>query len=173
VPNRSWKWAPAVALMLAGLGALVLLTQRPSYGYTPFLTRESLAALAVAGSWALAALLSRNRVVLAGLWVFAFLWVHQELAWAVNPSAATLLIVTYYAVSSVACVGFGRARGEARLRHLGLGLGVIAALLALKAAWGFESTATRIGAYLVVSTFLLGIAWWYRRPGAAPGPDAI
>ena len=173
VPNRSWKWAPPLALMLAGVAALVLLTQRPSYGYTPFLTRESLAALAIAGSWALLALLSRNRVVLAGLWVFAFLWVHQELAWAVNPSAATLLIVTYYAASSVACVGFGRARGEPRLRHLGLGLGVIAALVALKAAWGFESTATRIGAYLVVSAFLLGIAWWYRRPGAAPGPDAI
>ncbi|HZR10524.1 MAG TPA: DUF2339 domain-containing protein [Myxococcales bacterium] len=173
VPNRSWKWAPPVALALAGVGALVLLTQRPSWGYTPFLTRESLAALAVAASWAVVALISRNRIVLASLWVFAFLWVHQELAWAVNPSAATLLLVTWYAASSVACVGFGRARGEARLRHLGLGLGVIAALVALKAAWGFESTATRIGAYLVVSAFLLGIAWWYRRPGAQPGADAV
>jgi hypothetical protein len=173
VPNRSWKLGPQIALVLAGIGALGLLTRRPSYGYTPFLTKESLAALAIAACWTLTGRLWRNRATIAGPWVFAFLWVHQELAWAVNPSAATLLIVTYYAGSSVACVGFGRSRGEARLRHIGLGLGVIAALVALKAAWGFNSTATRIGAYLVVSAFLLGIAWWYRRPGAQPGPDAV
>ncbi|MGZ6123748.1 MAG: DUF2339 domain-containing protein, partial [Myxococcales bacterium] len=172
VSNRSWKWAPQVALVLAGLGALALLTLRPSYGYTPFLTRESLAALAITACWAVTLWLSRGRETKAALCVFAFLWVHQELAWAVNPSLSTLLIVTYYAASSVACVGLGRARAEPKLRHVGLGLGVIAALLALKAAWGFNSTATRIGAYLVVSGFLLGIAWWYRRPGAQPGTDS-
>jgi hypothetical protein len=172
VPNRSWKAGPQIALALAGVATLVLLTLRRSYEYTPFLTKESFAALVVAASSALTVVLSRNRAALVGVWVFAFLWVHQELAWAVSPSAATLLIVTYYAGSSVACVGVGRAREQAKLRHVGLGLGIVAALLALRAAWGFNSTATRIGAYLVVSAFLLGIAWWYRRPGAQPGPDA-
>lgn len=171
-PNRSWKAAPQVALVLAGIAGLVLLTLRRSYQYTPFLTKESFAALAVALSWAATAWLSRSSASKAGLCVFAFLWVNLELAWAVNPSVATLLTVTWYAATSVACVGLGRARFEPRLRHVGLGLGVAAALLALKAAWGFNSTATRIGAYLVVSGFLLGIAWWYRRPGSDPGPDA-
>lgn len=171
VSNRSWKWAPQVALGLAGVSALVLLTLRPAYEYAPFLTRESAAAFAVAAGWVLALRLSGSGVKV-GPWVFAFLWAHQELAWAVNRSAATLLLVTYYAAASVACVGFGRARAEPKLRHVGLGLGVIAALLALRAAWGFDSTATRIGAYLVVSVFLLGIAWWYRRPGTDPAADA-
>jgi hypothetical protein len=172
VPNHSWKWAPQIALTLAGVAALVLLTLRPSYGYTPFFTQESLAAFAVLACWTVSLRLARLDFARLALWVFAFLWVHQELAWAVNRSAATLLIVTYYAASSVACVGLGRARAAPKLRHLGLGLGVVAALLALKAAWSFNSTATRIGAYLVVSAFLLGIAWWYRRPGAGRSPDA-
>ncbi|HTO99449.1 MAG TPA: DUF2339 domain-containing protein [Myxococcales bacterium] len=172
VPNGSWRWAPQFALVLAGVAALVFLTVRPSYEYTPFLTRESLAAFAVLACWALAVVLSGFQGVRAALFAFGFLWVHQELAWAVNPSASTLLLVTWYAASSVACVGLGRARKAAKLRHVGLGLGVLAALLALKAAWGFSSTATRIGAYLVVSAFLLGIAWWYRHPGAERSPEA-
>ena len=173
VPNGSWKWAPQVALLLASLSALLLLTLRPSYAYTPFLTGESFAALVVAAGWVLAIRLSPSAAAGVAPWVFAFLWVHQELAWAVSRPVATLLVVTYYAASSVACVGVGRARGQAKLRHLGLALGVAAAVLALKAAFGFDSVGTRIGAYLVVSGFLLGIAWWYRRPGADPAPDAV
>jgi len=173
VPNRSWKWAPHAALVLAGIGALSLLTLRRSYEYTPFLTRESAAALAVAAAWVLTLRLSGANATRPALCVFAFLWVNQELAWAVSPAVATLLIVTWYASSGVACVGFGRARNEARLRHLGLALGVVAAMLAIKAAWALDSAAARIGAYLVVSGFLLGIAWWYRRPGAQPGPEAL
>jgi len=168
VPNRSWRWAPLFALVLAGLGALGLVTARPAYGYVPFGTVESAAALAVALGWAVAAAISREGPARLFAGIFVFLWVHQELAWAVDPSASTLLLVSWYAVASVGCVGFGRARGAPRLRHAGLGLGVIAALLSLKAAWGLPSTAARIGAYLVVSVFLLGIAWWYRRPGPAP-----
>jgi hypothetical protein len=165
VPNESWKRAPQLALALASLAVLGLLIARPSYQYTPFLTKESFAALAVAACWALMVRLSE--AVPAAPAVFVFLWINEELAWAVNPSVATLLTVTWYAATSVVCVGIGRARGRAKLRHVGLALGIAAAGLALRAAWGFESTATRIAAYLVVSGFLLGIAWWYRRPGTA------
>ncbi len=172
VPNRSWRWGPSVALTLAGATALVLLARRPSYEYTPFFTGESFAAAAICAASALAAVLSRNDASKTAPWVFGFLWVNVELAWAVNPALATLLVVTWYAGTSVACVGRGRARARPKWRHLGLGLGIAAAVLALRAAWGFDSTATRIAAYLVVSGFLLGIAWWYRRPGAAPDPDA-
>jgi hypothetical protein len=168
VPNRTWRWAPQLALVLASLAALGAVTQRPSYGYVPFGTTESAVALAVALGWAAAAALSREGPARIFVWIFAFSWVNQELAWAVSPSVSTLLLVGWYAVTGVACVGFGRARGIARIRHVGLGLGVVAALLAMKAAWGLPSTAARISAYLVVSIFLLGIAWWYRQPGPSP-----
>ncbi len=171
VPNRTWQWAPQIALALAGLFALELVTVRPQYQYVPFLTGASAAALAVAICWGLAAALARTRAAIAGAGIFAFLWVNQELAWAVSPAASTLLLVTWYAATGVGCVAFGRGLSAPKIRHAGLGLGIIAALLALKAAWGLPSTAARIAAYLVVSAFLLGIAWWYRKPGAQPDPE--
>ena len=168
VPNRTWRWAPMLALVLAGLAAIAAVTERPSYEYVPFFTAQSAAALAVALGFAAVARLSREGPARVLAFVFAFCWIHQELAFAASPSTSTLLLVTWYAATGVGCVGFGRARGAPRLRHLGLVLGVIAALLALKAAWGLPSTGARIGAYLVVSAFLLGIAWWYRQPGPSP-----
>jgi hypothetical protein len=168
VPNRTWRWAPQLALVLAGVAALGAVTGRTSYAYLPFGTAESAAALSVALACVAVAALQREGPAWVLASVFTFCWVHQELAWAVSPSASTVLLVSWYAVTSVACVGVGRARAFPRLRHVGLGLGVVAALLALKAAWGLPSTGARIGAYLVVSGFLLGIAWWYRRPGSAP-----
>lgn len=168
IPNRTWQWAPQLVMSLAGIAALGLLTARPSYGYLPFGTPESAVALAVALGWAFAAFRSRTGPARVVAWTFAFLWVQQELAFARSPSASALLLVSWYAVAGVACVGVGRARAAPRLRHVGLGLGVVAALLALKAAWDLHSTGARIGAYLVVSVFLLGIAWWYRKPGPAP-----
>jgi hypothetical protein len=168
VPNRTWRWAPQLALVLAGLAAVGAVTARASYAYVPFGTAESAVALAVALAFIAVAALQREGLAWALAAIFIFCWVHQELAWAVSPSASTVLLVSWYAVTGVACVGLGRARAFPRLRHVGLGLAVIAALLALKAAWGLPSTGARIGAYLVVSGFLLGIAWWYRRPGSAP-----
>ena len=168
IPNRTWRWAPQLALFCGALIALGLVTERPSYQYLPFGTSESATALAVALGWAAVAMLSKEGPARPLALIFAFCWVHQELAFAVSPSTSTLLLVSWYASTGVACVGFGRARAAPRLRHVGLGLGVVAALLALKAAWGMPSTGARIASYLVVSVFLLGIAWWYRRPGPAP-----
>src|SRR5207248_8834305 len=99
-----------------------------------------------------------------GLGAFAFLWGHLELEQAISPSASSLLLIGYYAVSSVGFVGLGRARRSPHLRRLGLALGLIAAFLALRGAWQLPDAGTRIAAYLVVSVFLLGIAWWYRQP---------
>jgi hypothetical protein len=165
IPNASWRWAPMVALGGAGIAAIAFVTGRPSYEYVPFFTTGSAVALAVAVGWAVVARASRSGVAAALGWVFAFAWINQELAYAVSASVSMLLLVTWYAATGVACVGFGRARNAARLRQIGLMLAVIAALLALKAAWGLPSTAARIGSYLVVAAFLLGIAWWYRRAG--------
>jgi hypothetical protein len=167
VPNRTWRWAPQLMLVLDSLVTIGGLTARPSYQYTPFGTVESAAALAVAIAWIATAAVARGIAVwLAAIFLFA--WVNQEIAWAESPNTSTLLLVSWYAITGVGCVGYGRARNEPRVRHVGLGLGIVAALLALRAAWGLPSTGARIAAYLLVSVFLLGIAWWYRKPGPAP-----
>jgi hypothetical protein len=189
-PSGSWTWMGALAMAIAMAGAWTMLAERTRYAYTPFATRASAAALVVAIALvavarltgALPGALSHGRegaagaapakgreamlvlAIVAGAW--PWLWVHQELAWAFGPTAATLLLVTYYAASSVAAVGFGRARGIAALRHLGLALGLLAAWTALRGARGLDDPWARIAGYLVVSVFLLGIAYWYRRPGS-------
>jgi hypothetical protein len=171
VPNRTWRWAPNLALAVASGLAVLELHQRPPFAYVPFLTAASGAAAVVLIGWA-AALRLPGPAARIGLGAFLFLWVHEELASAVAPNVAALLLVSWYAVGSVAAVGAGRSLAIARLRHVGLCLGAIAAFLALKIAWRLDNTAARIGAYLVVSAFLLGIAWWYRRPGATSAAEA-
>ena len=90
----------------------------------------------------------------------------QEIAFALNPTAATLFRVTYYAVMSVAAVWIGRARRTAVLRNIGLALAVLAAGTALYGARKLDAIAARIGADLVAAVFLLAIAYWYRKPGS-------
>ena len=168
VPSRTWSWAPFLSLAGAALWVLGLVTVRPAYQYVPFATRESAAAAAVAVAWAVAIRLTRRSDARAAAFGFLFLWFHQELAFAVGPSASTLLLVTYYAVCSVASVGLGRARDLIRLRQIGLVLALAASGLAIHGAFQLASVGARIGACLVASAFLLGIAWWYRQPAAQP-----
>jgi hypothetical protein len=99
-------------------------------------------------------------------WIWAFLWVLIELSMAYSPSTSTLLLVTYFAVTAVACVGVGRARHSPRLRQTGLCLALVAAATAFYGATTYFDFGARIAAYLVTSAFLLGIAYWYRRSGA-------
>jgi hypothetical protein len=168
VPNRVWAPAALLALTVAGVAAIYGVAERPSYQYVPFLTSASAVALAVAVAAGVLAWLSRGDAALALAALFTFAWINEELAYAVSPSVSTLLLVTWYAATGVASVGLGRHKRIPRLRHIGLGLAAIAAALAMRAAWGLSATGARIGAYLVVSAFLLGIAWWYRRSGPAP-----
>src|SRR5439155_1342773 len=141
-PSASWTWTSRISLAIAGLWSLMLVSTRPLYASLPFATVESASAFAVALAWAAALYAARKdddeaSVVTArmGLGVFGFLWGHQELVHAVSPAASSLLLMGYYAVASVGFVGWGRARRSARLRRAGLGLGVIAALLAARTAW--------------------------------------
>jgi hypothetical protein len=173
-PSYSWVWVGGVALVMASVAAFLLLVQRPPYAYTPFATRASATGFAVAACWAITARLAphvpidRGRTIGAAAiatWAWAFLWVNQELARAISPTAATLLLVTYYASTSVAAVGLGRARALPWLRHVGLALGLIAAFTAMRGTRRLESVGATIVAYLVTSVFLLGIAYWYRRRG--------
>jgi len=170
IPSPSWSWTSRISLAIASLWGLSLVTSRAPYAALPFTTLESTAAFAVALAWAAALHAARTdgeisrRSAGIGLGAFAFLWGHLELEQAISPSASSLLLIGYYAVSSVGFVGWGRARRSAHLRRLGLALGLIAAFLAVRGAWQLPEAGTRIAAYLVVSVFLLGIAWWYRQP---------
>jgi len=172
VPTPTWSWTSRISLTIAGLWALSLMSMRPPYESLPFASRESVATFAVALAWAAAlydartthADASSRKSARAGLVAFAFLWGHQELVHAISPSTSSLLLIGYYAITSVAFVGWGRARRSPALRRVGLGLGLVAAFLAARGAWRLDAAGTRIAAYLVVSGFLLGIAWWYRQP---------
>ena len=171
VRSRTFTWAPRLSLAAASLFILVRLTLRPEYQYSPFFTYESAGAAAILIAALVASRVARpisssppawSSATLAAF-LFAFCWVHQELAFAVSRDVATLLLVSYYAACSVACVGFGRARSIASLRHTGLTLGLVAGVLAVKGASSLSSVGARIASYLVVSIFLLFIAWWYRQ----------
>jgi hypothetical protein len=159
----------------------------------PFATEESAAALVVAlalvavarfwralltatraamgprPEWTYAAALKLEvQVVTVAPWLWLFTWVLIELSMAFSASASMLLLVTYFAATAVGCVAAGRARRAPRVRQLGLGLALVSAATAVYGASTYFDFAARIVAYLVTSAFLLGIAYWYRRPGATP-----
>ncbi|MGH7678849.1 MAG: DUF2339 domain-containing protein [Gemmatimonadaceae bacterium] len=170
--STSWTMLGLIGFAWGALAIVVELSERAWYSYAMFGTKESAAAAVLLASIAAAWRLTRHDAKLANVlrgaiagW--AFVWVHQELAWAVSQTVATLLRVTYYAATSVAAVGIGRARGIALLRHIGLGLAVIAAATALYGARNLTLIGARIGADLVAAVFLLAIAYWYRRPGGS------
>jgi hypothetical protein len=178
--------------VLAATFSLGGLVQRPIYETTPFMTGASFAALMVTLALAIVARTWRwlfeatraamgprarrsyaHRVramlkaAIAAPWAWAFVWVLVELAMAYSPSTSTLLLVTYFAATAVASVAVGRVRRSARLRRIGLGLALAAAATSVYGASTYFNIGNRILAYLVTSAFLLGIAYWYRRPGAA------
>ena len=169
--SASWTTLALVGLGWAMLAAVLDLSARPEYQYTPFATGASAVAAVVLASILSARALVRDSrldvLLRAAAVVWAFVWVHQEIAFAINETLATLFRVTYYAVTSVAAVGVGRARANALLRHAGLGLAIIAAATALYGARNLEEIAARIAADLVAAVFLLGIAYWYRTPGSS------
>ncbi|MGF7473599.1 hypothetical protein WFJ45_22795, partial [Salmonella enterica subsp. enterica serovar Minnesota] len=87
----------------------------PAYGYTPFLTESSAIAAAVALAWFTSDRLMHPRptgpnAMAIAAWTWAFFWVHQELVEAFSPTTSTLLIISYYAATSVLAVWVGRTR---------------------------------------------------------------
>jgi uncharacterized membrane protein len=165
----------ALSLTIATLWAFTLLSRRPLYGYTPFLTLASLAALAVSAAWLVVSwnasrveladggkgtVETRTALRLAGA-VITFMWGNQELSRAYSADVATFLTILYYAVVGVAAIFVGRARGIRVLRHVGLGLAIFAALKAISEASSL-AIGLRVGSYLLAGLFLLAVAYWYR-----------
>ena len=166
-------------LALCSATAARLLLERTAYGYVPFATTESAIAAVVAASWfaterllrpvgdlGAMAFLRRDgspRQLPVVAWVWAFAWVHAELMEAFSPTASTLLIISYYAATSVVTVWVGRTRGIPAVRHVGLVLALLAAGAAARGAADLDEVWARVAGYLVTSAFLLALAWWYRR----------
>ena len=114
----------------------------------------------------------RVRVPVVGRVLIAaacFLWWRAELHRAYSADAATFLLIVYYAACGVAVLWRGRETGSRRLRQTGLALSVWAALVALAEAFSVQHIALRVGSYLGVGAFLLGVAWWYREEGGSNG----
>ena len=199
-PSKSWIVLAMLCLLGASVASMAQLTDRVPYVYPPFGTNETAVALAVALAWGFAAVWARQliaavppspredshrgsdfrerqerrfvnttRTLAVGL---TFLWVNVEIAYAVSPTTALLLLITFYAATAVASVWLGRRIESAQLRRVGLALALLAALVAFRGARGIDAVAVRIAGYLVTAVFLLGIAYWYRRPGPLPeGPE--
>ena len=165
----------ALGLAIVTTWTFSKLLDRPAYGYTPFLTAPSLAALAMSVAWLVVSWNAsrvgfldgpsgtpeaRTLVRLAGA-VVTFMWGHTELARVATPDVSTFLLVLYYAVVGVAAIVVGRARGIRVLRPVGLGLAIFAALKAIAQASSL-SIGLRVGSYLLAGLFLLAVAYWYR-----------
>ena len=182
-PSMTWV-AGSVVLVAHAIGiATLALVNRAAYTLPPFGTEPSFAALCV--TIALVAVASsrarlraateavRGRqendlgrlIVIIAPWAWAFFWGFLELAMAFSRSTSTLLLVVYFATCAVFGVALGHQRHSAGVRKTGLVLALLAAATAVYGATSFFVVGLRVLAYLVISAFLLGIAYWYRRPG--------
>ncbi|MHB1223979.1 MAG: DUF2339 domain-containing protein [Gemmatimonadaceae bacterium] len=174
---------PAFGLLVAAAGVYEQLELRPAYDYTPFASAASAAALAVVAGWWICGRLLRDsldspsvgraeRALLGALGpVAAFVWVQVELGRAFSPERAIFLLIVYYATVGVVLIALGRRGGLTGLRRIGLGLAVIAALKAIVEATDFEAVGLRVGSYLLVGGFLMGVAYWYRGAGGSRPED--
>jgi uncharacterized membrane protein len=165
----------ALGLTIVTVWTFRLLSDRPLYDYTPFLTGPSLAAAAMSAAWLTVSwnayradlidagqgtVESRTLVRLAGSGI-TFFWGSSELGRAYSADISTFLLILYYAVVGVTAIFVGRARGIRVLRHVGLGLAIFAALKAIAEASSL-AIGIRVGSYFLAGLFLLAVAYWYR-----------
>lgn len=170
---------PVFGLLLGAAWAHDLLDARLAYAYVPFVGAASISALAVVAGWWLSGLLLRDSLDTSAVGrteraflgilgpIAAFVWIQVELGRAFSPERAAFLLIAYYAVVGVLLIGIGRSRARVGLRRTGLGLAVLAAVRAIAQASSFDSVGLRVGSYLLVGCFLLGVAYWYRGAGGA------
>ena len=192
LPSISWIATAMIAALTAIVYSFGALVAQTPFRYTPFSTEASVTALVITAFLALVALLHRwiadtmpsdnaletdltiaVNTSRAAPWVWAFLWFYLELSKAYSRSTSTLLLVIYFASTAVAAVAVGHIRASARIRQIGLGLALLAALTAVVGATSYFDIGARVLAYLVTSAFLLGIAYWYRRPGATASAETV
>jgi hypothetical protein len=169
-----------IGLLASSLIAYGLLDDRLRYEYTPFMSIASLTALLATLGWLAASFIATRGVAkseslavgsaaealegpmrVAGPLV-AFLWVREELVYAFSTDIAVFLLISYYAILGVVLIGVGRSKSIAALRHVGLALALYAGLKAGAQASDIDAIGWRVGSYLIVGAFLLGVGYWYR-----------
>ena len=167
--------ATGASLFTAFWIAAAHLAARPGYTMTPFVSMASLGMASAVGAAFLSARhglpervsffneeFERDHLGVLAASSLAFLWGYLELRHAFSADVSTFLLIAYYASCGVFAIHQGRIRNEGRLRQVGLALAVLAALYAISAASGVQQIGLRVGSYLLVGVFLLGVAWWYR-----------
>lgn len=167
-----------IALVLAMTEASSLLAARPSYLTNPFANRGALLVLVtILASWrffdAMATVAAENDepndgwrlITRVFLPVALFLWGWHELASTVSHDVATSLVTLYFAIVGVGAIHYGRIRSVPVSRHVGLGLCVVAAGMAISRVWGLADIGIKAGTFVLVSLFMLGVAYWYRQAG--------
>ncbi|HLB08956.1 MAG TPA: DUF2339 domain-containing protein [Gemmatimonadaceae bacterium] len=170
-----------IGLLIASVWSYFLLEKRGLYAYTPFLTIESLCALAVVLSWAIFAFAlkptpeekSPEHAQLSGLVgslaiIAAFMWVRQELVDAWSHDAAMFALIIYYALAGLALIFAGRFRRVGLWRAAGLALAFYAGYKALVETFTIDAVGLRVGARILVGVFLAAVAYWYRVPQGPP-----
>jgi hypothetical protein len=110
----------------------------------------------------------RRRIALMTIGgLLGVLWGYLELRDAFGADISTFVVIAYFAVCGAVAIDQGRSRALGHLRQIGLGFSVLAALYAISAASDVQQIGLRVGSYLLVGAFLLGVAWWYRGDEAA------
>ncbi len=184
VRRRVAMVAPLLVAVAASAAAYVTLSERAAYAYTPFLTRESLGAACAVAAWVALAWCARQAArrstpredvpalsrgersaLVATAAAAAVGWGREELARAGSAEVATFLLVGYFAAVGLVAIQVGRARRVAAARQAGLALALYAAFKAFAQASQLASVGLRVGSYLLVGVFLLGVGWWYRAAG--------
>lgn len=187
IRGRSLLLPVGLALAAGLLRVLILYDRRAAWEYTPFvnaasLTAATLVAAALMLSWVAPRALTQPDAR-RGPWdgdltvttlrllgpVMAFVWARAELAEAYSSDIATFLLISYYALTGVGTILVGRARAIGALRQTGLVLSLYAAFKVVMEASDLDQVGFRVGSYLVVGIFLLGVGYLYR----ARVPDVV
>jgi hypothetical protein len=169
----------ALALISALVQARELIGARPSYVSDPFVNSGAVLLLLTLIAWwrffdAIATTSfhagtepdeSWARFARVFLPVALFFWGLLELSSTISYDVATALVTLYFAVVGVGSINFGRVRGIPIVRHIGLGLCVFGALLALGRTSRVDSGGLKAATFVLVSLFLLAVAYWYRKQG--------
>lgn len=178
---RALAWPVALVLGLASLWAERLLLERTAFGYVPFATRASAAALAVTLSWGAFAHAMRVTagaadaggpagVQRASRWILpavaAFCWILTELSQAFSPAIAVFLSIVFLAASGVGLIFYGKRRAWRAARLAGLALAYYAGIRAVVQAWSFDAVGLRVGSCILVGLFVALVAYWYRDRGS-------
>lgn len=167
-----------IALVLALSQARDLLAARPTYIGNPFVNPGAALLLVTILAWwrffdAMAKTAEEEGEPSEGwrsisqvfLPAALFLWGWYELGSTVSHDVATSLVTLYFATVGVGAIHYGRLKSIPVSRHIGLGLCVIAAGMAISRVWGLNDIGIKAGTFVLVSLFMLGVAYWYRQAG--------